>query len=74
MANNLLRGFLYSVLLSGIQIKKSHQLTPFLSITVEHFSYLSQVIEICIPKYPVQLISDRHARHFLVQQMPYQTA
>jgi hypothetical protein len=34
---------------------KNETLHPFLAITVEHLSYLTQVIEIWILKYPIQV-------------------
>ncbi len=50
---------------------------PFLPITVEHLSYLSQVIEIWILKYPVHCTLYRPfltaRRYFLVQYRPNQT-
>ncbi len=33
-------------------------INPFLPITVEHLSYLTQVIEICVLEYPVKVVSD----------------
>ncbi len=45
--------FGYSLLVFNYLVKTMFGLNPFLSITVEHLSYLSQVIEIWILEYLV---------------------
>ncbi len=49
---------LYEVAQLPFYTKEIAWLQPFLPITVDHLSYLSQPIEIWILKYPLQAVSD----------------